>query len=87
MYKTGYKTDHSLITLCLNFNKVDRGPGYFKFNNSLLLDREYQNIIKTSISDTVTFNSSTNPNILWKIIKGNIRNETIKYATHKKKRI
>ena len=83
--KTSYKTDHSLITLSLNFNKANRGPGYFKLNNSLLLDKEYQNIIKTSIADTVTFNSEANPNILWEIIKGNIRNETIKYATHKKR--
>ena len=26
--KTSYKTDHSLITLSLNFNKANRGPGY-----------------------------------------------------------
>ena len=84
--KTSYRTDHSLITLSLNFDKIERGPGYFKLNNSLLLDKEYQNIIKTSISDTVTCNIEANPNTLWEVIKGNIRNETIRYATHKKRK-
>ena len=84
--KNGYKTDHSLITVSLNLNNVPRGPGYFKLNNSLILDVEYQNIIKTAISETVDFNQDSNPNILWEIIKGNIRNETIRYATIKKRK-
>ena len=83
--KNSYRTDHSLITISLNFDKIERGPGYFKLNNSLLLDKDYQNIIKTSISDTVNYNNDSNPNTLWEVIKGNIRNETIKYATHKKR--
>ena len=79
--KNGYKTDHSLITVSLNFDKTTRGPGYFKLNNSLILDVDYQNIVKSSILETVAINHEANPNILWEIIKGNIRNETIRYAT------
>ena len=81
--KPGYKTDHSLVTLSIDFYNVPRGPGYFKFNNSLLIDNDYKNTIKRSISETVHINSEANPNILWEVIKGNIRNETIKFATHK----
>ena len=82
--KPGYKTDHSLITVSIDFHNVPRGPGYFKFNNSLLIDNDYKNIIKRSISETARINSDANPNVLWEVIKGNIRNETIKFATHKK---
>jgi len=69
----------------LNFIKNDKGPGYFKLNNSLLLDTEYQNKIKASIQKIVTFNEHANPNVLWEIIKGRIRDETIRYACFKKK--
>ena len=33
---SGYRTDHSLVCLSLNLNKIKRGPGFWKFNNSLL---------------------------------------------------
>ena len=51
----------------------------------MLLDTEYQNKIKTSIQEIVSFNEQANPNALWEIIKGRIRDETIKYASFKKK--
>ena len=82
----GYKTDHSLITLTIDFHKIPRGPGYFKFNNSLLLDSEYKNIVKIAIAESVHINHEANPNILWEVIKGNIRNVTIKFATNKKRK-
>jgi len=69
----------------LNFIKNDKDPGYFKLNNSLLLDTEYHNKIKASIQDIVSFNGHANPNVLWEIIKGRIRDETINYASFKKK--
>ena len=59
--------------------------GYFKLNNSLLLDDKYQTCIKRVINDIVQINQGANPNTLWEIIKGSIRNETIKYASMKKK--
>jgi len=71
----------------INLFQNDKGPGYFKLNNSLLLDTDYQNKIKTSIQEIVSFNEQANPNVLWEIIKGRIRDETIKYASFKKKKI
>ena len=54
-------------------------------NNSLILDKDYQNKIKLSIQETAEINKNSNPNTLLEIIKGNIRNETIKYASNKMK--
>ena len=82
---TCIKTDHSPVVLHLCINKQKKGPGYFKMNNSILLDTEYQNIIKTSIQTIAEINANSNPNTLWEIIKGTIRNETIKYSSRKKK--
>ena len=74
-----------MISLELNLNKIERGKGYFKVNNSLVLQPEYQDKIRNSIKETVDINKNANPNTLWEIIKGGIRNETIKYASFKKK--
>lgn len=83
--KPGYKTDHSVVEISIDFMKVKRGPGYFKMNNSLLYEEDYQKLIKESINDIAEINKDSNPNTLWELIKGTIRNQTIKYASHKKK--
>ena len=59
--------------------------GYFKVNNSLVIQPEYQDKIRNAIKETVDINKNANPDTLWEIIKGGIRNETIKYASFKKK--
>ena len=41
--------------------------------------------VKKSIAEIAEINKEANPNIKWEWIKGTIRNETIKYATYKKK--
>ena len=82
----GYKTDHSLISLNINFSIQKRGPGYFKLNNSLILDDNYNTNIIKCINDTVNSNRLAKPEILWELIKGNIRNYTIKFASSKRKK-
>ena len=82
----GYKSDHSIVNVKFDFVKVKKGPGYFKLNNSLILDIDYQTMIKNSISETAEINIDANPNTLWELIKGTIRNVTIKFATAKKKK-
>ena len=39
--------DHRPVLLKLDFNKIQRGPGYWKFNNSMLdeLDKTSKNLI------------------------------------------
>lgn len=83
--KPGYKSDHSSVHLSISFLNENRGPGYFKLNNSLLIENDYQEIIKKGIADIADTNKDANPNTLWEIIKGEIRNLTIKYASYKKR--
>ena len=84
-HKVSFKSDHSVVMLKIELQQEAKGPGYFKLNNSLLLDEEYKVKIKRGINEITTINKDANPNTLWELIKGTIRNETIKYATFKKK--
>ncbi|KAH3697761.1 hypothetical protein DPMN_085271 [Dreissena polymorpha] len=78
-------TYHSLVELKLHNIQPERGPGYFKINNSILLDTQYQTQIKQEILNAVQNNKDANPNTLWEVIKGNIRNTTIRYTSFKQK--
>ena len=84
-HNISYKSDHCPVSITLDLSQHFQGPGYFKMNNSLLLNPDYQEIIRGSINETTTINADANPNTLWELIKGTIRNETIKYAAKKKK--
>ena len=47
----GYRTDHSSIILKFKLQDNDRGRGYWKFNNSLLKDRDYISIVKDTTEE------------------------------------
>ena len=45
--------DHSLVEIKFDFCKIDRGNGYWKFNNSLLCNKEYVDLVNVTISEVV----------------------------------
>ena len=45
--------DHRPIILNIDFNKVKRGPGYWKFNNAMLEEPEYLDKVRDQIAWTV----------------------------------
>lgn len=49
----GYRTDHSLVDIVLDFSKVNRGNGYWKLNNSLLCDKHYVDLINETIAKVI----------------------------------
>ena len=48
-----YKSDHSIIVLELLFSNQIHGKGYWKFNNSLLNDIEYVDLINEKINNVI----------------------------------
>ena len=52
--ETGYRSDHSIITLRVKITEKKKGPGLWKLNESLLKDELYDKIIKELIVSTVT---------------------------------
>ena len=60
--ETGYRSDHSMITLKLKGTSKIKGHTFWKFNNSLLKDKEYVEVVKNVISNIInqyTSNGST----------------------------
>ena len=49
----GYRSDHSIITLHMSVPQKKRGPGLWKFNDSLLEDDDYDKAIKELIFENV----------------------------------
>ena len=97
--KPGYRSDHSIVELTLNFDSQSRGRGLWKFNNSLLKDQKYTEDLKKCISDTKEQysvgnfnlpnddpdNFNINSQLLFEMIKLEVRGKTIAYSTAKKK--
>ena len=52
----GFKSDHSIVTMNIHLTSEQRGPGYFKINNSLLLQDNYQEKIRNAIRETAEIN-------------------------------
>jgi len=59
----GYRTDHSMILITLEFGKFKKGVSYWKFNNSLLKDITYVNETKQIIKDIKTQYTTNNLNV------------------------
>ena len=84
--KPGLKSDHSIVSLTFNFHTNDkRGRGFFKFNNSLLHDKEYVVLIKNTIKECNTETKLDDKGLLWDYLKCKIRGITISYSVAKAK--
>ena len=82
----GNSSDHSLISITLDLTETQqRGKGFWKFNNSLLCDTEYIQIVKDIISEIQSDQSIENKNVLWEFTKCKIRTHTMAYASKKAK--
>jgi hypothetical protein len=46
-----YRSDHSMIILSFVFNPFNKGKGLWKFNNSLLYEKDYRKIVRENIID------------------------------------
>ena len=49
----GYRSDHSIVALEIKLPQKKRGPGIWKFNDSLLGDAEYDKRIKECVVETI----------------------------------
>ena len=86
----GYKTDHSLCNIVLNYQAHPRGPGLWKLNSSLLGEIDYVNKIKSTILETVNqyeSDETVDEVLLWEMIKLQIRDTSIKYSKVKIKKM
>ena len=81
----GFRTDHSMVQLKLNFCPEKRGPGYWKLNCSLLKDSNYVNSINKLIEIELSQNSHMKYKDRWELLKLAVRGSSIQYASRKSK--
>ena len=75
-------SDHDYISLKLNMENIQRGPGYWHFNNSLLQDATFNAEINDFWTTWLTkFNSFQDPRVWWDKAKQHFKNIAIRRAT------
>ena len=79
--------DHNAIYISLSWvNETPRGPGFWKFNNTLLKDENYVATVWETYTNTLRYYEQvSDKRLLWELIKMEIRNTTISYTKHKAK--
>ena len=76
-------SDHSALGLFLSpeEKKDHRGPGFWKFSNSLLTDKDYTELISKKIPEFASkYHEVTDKGLLWEMIKMEIRAATILFS-------
>ena len=79
--------DHNVIYIPLSgSSESPRGPGLWKFNNTLLKDEEYVECVRETYLNTVNYyRQVTNKRLVWELIKMEIRNAAVSYTKYKAK--
>ena len=94
----GYRTDHSFIGIEIDQQEIERNPGFWKFNNSILFEDKYVRMVKDIINETileyidfqgdepiVTEELLISSQMLFEMIKLKIRAKTIPFCAAKKR--
>jgi len=92
-----YRSDHKLISLEIDKLEWKKGRGFWKLDTSCLVEKEYLGIIREAISETISRyrvecedehidKFSINPQMLFEMIKLEVRGRTIEYTSRKRKR-
>ena len=77
----GFRTDHSALELKVALTQEKKGIGYWKFNTSLLKDKDYIESINRLIEIELETNQNLSPKKRWELLKIAIRGSTIQFAS------
>jgi len=82
----GLHSDHSILKINLGHNNLNRGRGYWKFNNNLLHDLEYVSQIKKFIKESkLEYENLSDKGLVWELVKLKIRSFSVPYCIKKKR--
>ena len=76
-------TDHRAVSLTLNIAESKRGPGYYKFNNSLLNDSNFITEMNMLIRTFLHENVDNDPIMTLELLKIKTRETAIQYSKRK----
>ena len=79
--------DHNAIYISISWpNKSPRGPGLWKFNNTLLKDMQYVSTVQDTYAHVCSYYSNvTDKRLFWELMKMEIRAATIAFSKSKAK--
>ena len=79
-------SDHRLMQIKLSLKTIHKGTGYWKFNNSLLLDKYFTSVIKNVIGEFQTNRppNTCNPHLQWDTLKCVLRGYIIEFSAKRK---
>ena len=82
-------TDHKALILRMKIETPDKGPGYWKFNTTLLEDEQYCNAIVNLINEVFSDTNldSIAHSMKWDILKLRIKEVSIKFSVKKALRV
>ena len=77
--------DHNAIYISLSWpSKSPRGPGLWKFNNTLLNDMQYVSTVRDTYAHARSYYSNvTDKRLFWELMKMEIRSATIAFSKSK----
>lgn len=80
-------SDHSALLLEMELQTDIRGPGFWKFNDTLLRDDKYKSMIIEKLDQVMLKNSKEklDPLLSWEMIKNEVIGRTLAYASLKAK--
>ena len=82
-YLSSIKTDHRGIYMVIDLFPFTRGTGYWKFNNSLLRDKNFIEGMNSSLDQILEIIDEENPKENWELIKKKIKEFSIEFSKNK----
>lgn len=67
------QSDHSAVFLALQAVPITRGPGIWRFDNSLLLDKTFVSEMSNFLKDLKPDNEISSPHVQWDFVKHKIK--------------
>ena len=77
-------SDHKAVTVTIQMSNFVKGPGIWRFNDSLLKDQTYIDTVNALIDQLQSDLSIKDPILKWELIKAEVKSLTIQFSTQKK---
>ena len=75
--------DHKAVVITLKCNENKRGKGFWKLNNSIIDNKDYEEGVRALVNDiNLEYGNINNANILWEYIKIRIKLFSIAYSVN-----
>ena len=79
-FLNGIKTDHRALYMVVEVQDFERGKGFWKFNNTLLKNKQFLEEMNLELTQTIQSMEHVNPIDKWERIKSRIKKKSINYS-------